>query len=485
MSTDWDRLHNLIQQRFSLAGVKELGFYLDLDYDELRGEVKSEKIWSLLACLADLKRGPELLDVLRQERPSTPWPDLDLTAPFPKRQAQITVPLQFLPQAIAFTGREAEIDWLAAALQPDRIVTLVGPGGVGKTAVAAETLLRLADAGDLDARFPDGVVTYSFYGQGETTLCLAHLARSFLGEEAQDLSADAARRALAGKQALLVLDGAEQAVDLGAVLRLRGRCGVLLTTRDRQQAPEPRWRLEIGTLAVETAAALLCSLVGETAVDGGEALAAQVDGLPLAVQIIGGYLAATGRSVAGYRRWLAEQPLAALSHGEHRAQSMGVLLDRSLAQVSDDARLLMAAVGWLAARAFPAEQVAGMLGMAAEAGRRACDELVRFSLLRHDRDWQAVSHALIHAHARGRLALMEAQAAALAKGIGSEVHALNEAGYPIPLLPWLPHCSARPTDWLRVKRRKRPPGFAVNLDLRCTRWPTTRVRGRTTSGRWR
>ena len=45
-------------------------------------------------------------------------------------------PLQRPPRATHFTGREADLARLLADLQPGRVVTLVGPGGVGNTALA-------------------------------------------------------------------------------------------------------------------------------------------------------------------------------------------------------------------------------------------------------------------------------------------------------------------------------------------------------------
>ena len=46
----------------------------------------------------------------------------------------------------------------------------------------------------------------------------------------------AAQMALAGKQALLILDSAEEADDLRPIHNIRGDCGVLVTSRRRQDA---------------------------------------------------------------------------------------------------------------------------------------------------------------------------------------------------------------------------------------------------------
>ena len=46
-------------------------------------------------------------------------------------------PLQRPPRAKHFTGRAAELARLLEALRPGEVVTLCGPGGIGKTALAA------------------------------------------------------------------------------------------------------------------------------------------------------------------------------------------------------------------------------------------------------------------------------------------------------------------------------------------------------------
>jgi flagellar biosynthesis GTPase FlhF len=53
-------------------------------------------------------------------------------------------PLQRPPRAEHFTGREKELAQLRQDLQPGRVVTLCGPGGIGKTALATEAIWKLA-----------------------------------------------------------------------------------------------------------------------------------------------------------------------------------------------------------------------------------------------------------------------------------------------------------------------------------------------------
>ena len=61
-------------------------------------------------------------------------------------------PAHNLPAPLtSFVGRQAEIDALAVRVSEGRLVTLVGPGGAGKTRLALEAGRRLLD------EFPDGV----------------------------------------------------------------------------------------------------------------------------------------------------------------------------------------------------------------------------------------------------------------------------------------------------------------------------------------
>ena len=55
------------------------------------------------------------------------------------------------PAVSRLTGRDADIDGVAAAMRSQRLVTLTGVGGVGKTRLALEVASILSD------EFPDGV----------------------------------------------------------------------------------------------------------------------------------------------------------------------------------------------------------------------------------------------------------------------------------------------------------------------------------------
>src|SRR5260370_19091504 len=116
-------------------------------------------------------------------------------------------PLQLPRRAEHFADRASERAWLLAHLHPGQIVTLCGPGGMGKTALVAELLWTLAPADRPPTAFPHGIVFHSFYGRPEAAVALEQLARSF-DEDPLPTPTQAAQRALSSKQILLVLDGA-------------------------------------------------------------------------------------------------------------------------------------------------------------------------------------------------------------------------------------------------------------------------------------
>ena len=247
-----------------------------------------------------------------------------------------------------FTGRGQEVDDLMAALIPGRVVTLWGPGGIGKSAVAAEALHRLTNNGTgPPAQFSDGVIWHEFYNAPEALRALEHIARSF-GQTPDPTPREAALRALAGRKAIILLDGAEDADDLPAVLSVTGGCGVIVTTRNRHDAGPDC--LEINALPDEDSAALLKAW-GRDQTGDAQAVRRICDllgGLPLAIRLVGGYLDETGDTAAEYLEWLDTTPLDALDQGDRKRDSVPLLLKRSLDQVSQTARDILSIAGILA-----------------------------------------------------------------------------------------------------------------------------------------
>ena len=312
------------------------------------------------------------------------------------------LPFQKPPRPEHFTGRETELAQLLADLQPGRQVTLCGPGGIGKTALAAEAIWTLAPGDELPARFPGGILFHTFYHQPQADLALEAIARAY-GEDLRPNLTEAARRALAGRRALLVLDGAEAADNLDAVLAVAGSCGVLITTRRHADAPAG-W-LDIGSLPPAEAVRLLQAWGGDCASDtvAARRIAELLGGLPLALFLAGRYLAQCRQRAADYLLWLASTPLAALHFGERQSRSIPLLMARSLEQVSAGARAALGVAGLLALAPFDRETVAAALEIQPGEADRALGELVDYGLLLRPGEGYQITHALAHTYARQEL----------------------------------------------------------------------------------
>ncbi len=304
-----------------------------------------------------------------------------------------------------FLHREEELAWLNERLQAGAVVAVCGPGGMGKSALAAQTVSKLEEG-----RFPDGVVFHSFYHKPSTDMALQTIAGAFQVEAKAGLES-AVRQALAGKQALLILDGAEEADDLPAVLRLRGGCGVLITSRKTEDAPDALWELKpleekpaeevflrySGPVSDAASAAAICNIL---------------DGWPVGLRIAGRYLRSTKESAADYLRWLDKKPFRKLGAGKHQEDNAALLLGRSVEQVSADAVQVLRLAGVLAFASISLGPVMAVVGKEDEdqdevelRSTEALNELVNYGLMEKPGERWQTSHALVHTYARTELAL--------------------------------------------------------------------------------
>jgi predicted ATPase len=151
----------------------------------------------------------------------------------------------------SFVGRTAERAALAAALGEHRLVTAVGPGGVGKTRLA------LSVVGDVAGRYADGAWYVDLVPVTDPAMVAPAIAAALgLGERQGRSSEDIVLGWLAPRQALLVLDNCEHLLDGMAALVERllagsPRLSVLLTSRARLLVPF-EWVFPVPGLCVAT-----------------------------------------------------------------------------------------------------------------------------------------------------------------------------------------------------------------------------------------
>ncbi|TAX43825.1 LuxR family transcriptional regulator [Rhizobium leguminosarum] len=129
-------------------------------------------------------------------------------------------------------GREAAVSHIVTLMSAYRIVTLTGPGGIGKTVLASEVARRLQPTINGDAIFVE-LVSLSDPNLVPTTLAQAldlHL-------QGDDISAELVARAIGSRKMLLLIDNCEHVVDAAAemveaIVRACQNVSVLATSRE-------------------------------------------------------------------------------------------------------------------------------------------------------------------------------------------------------------------------------------------------------------
>jgi predicted ATPase len=186
--------------------------------------------------------------------------------------------------AVPFVGRSREIARLEG-LGRATLVTLWGPGGVGKTRLAREH----AEAERRRGR----VVAWADLAASRTrrevvTTIAAALGVAIVGTD--DAELDALARAAAAQQALVVADNLEQIDDeaRAAVIRLapvsgEGAC-VLVTSRELLGAAH-EVEIAVAPLGEDDGVALFEALAGATGDASTRAIVRRLDALPLAIEL--------------------------------------------------------------------------------------------------------------------------------------------------------------------------------------------------------
>lgn len=332
------------------------------------------------------------LAVLNQELP-TPAPDPASAGPAPAAPttsppAPLPSPAEPPPLPISsFVGREHDLAALVALLHDQRVVTVVGPGGMGKTRLALHAADHLATGGAEVWWVPLAPLTSGDDLVGAVASAL-RLPDPGTGVDLAVLVGH-----LRGRAGLLVLDDAEHVLDAaaGLVEHLAGASGdlrVLVTSRS-PLGVDGEHRFALG--ALEPAAARRLFFDRARATDRARADAAddevvgeictRLDGSPLAIELAASCL--VGQDADSIRRGL-DRRFDLLTRGRRTAperhQSLRAVVDWSFRALDPSLRHDLLALSAFAG-SFEAEDVAAVAGEAA-AGRLA--DLVERSLLTSD-----------------------------------------------------------------------------------------------------
>jgi len=311
-------------------------------------------------------------------------------------QQKMKPPLQRPRMVENFTDREKELAKLLNDLQLGNVVTLCGPGGIGKSALASKAIWELAPGKKLPEKFSDGIVWHDFYTEPSVQIALESISRIY-GEEPKPTPLSAAQRALAGKHVLVLLDGAEEADNLPLLLNVLGNCCVLVTTRKKNDAVSQRDDLQ--SLPTDYALELFQAWSQNTKDSkSAQQICELIGGLPLAVRLAGRYISVNGKSSRKFLKYLKKTPLEALNQGDRKLESVSILLKRSFIQVSDSALSILAIAGVLSFSSFNKDIIQSVLVFSIE---KPITELIDYGLIdRSEKDRFILSHVLIHTYGR-------------------------------------------------------------------------------------
>ena len=185
----------------------------------------------------------------------------DLCNEFPPLRTMKNVAVQHLPNALtSFVGREAELTQIHEILSGNRLVTLTGAGGAGKTRLAIQI------AGQLSGEFGDGVWYVDLAPITDPELVPVTVARALgLPDQPGRSTMDTLTRFVADRQMLVVLDNCEHLLDASAALvnaLLGAAAGLTLLTTSREPIGVPgevSWRVPSLSLPTKPS---ICSPTG-------------------------------------------------------------------------------------------------------------------------------------------------------------------------------------------------------------------------------
>ena len=330
-----------------------------------------EKFWRqlMLALYRDGRQADSLLafqrarSVLAEEAGLDPTPDL---VELERRVLRQDPNLQVRPPRVRVVGiprsldemigRSDLLDDLATRIQTGtRLLTLLGPGGVGKTRVATELAHRLAQHFEDDVAFAD--LTHA---TDRPSMLLGIASALGIGGDGE-LDAQSLGSNLVGRRPLLVLDNVEQLVreagDVAALISSAPDLTVLATSRTRLGIPGeavvdvPPLALPTGgdddevraspavQLFLRRAREVLPSVDrGSTALQQVASVCRALDGLPLAIEMAAARVRVLSPEQMLDRLGTLTNESLAYSPGQDHHQSLRASLEWSLDLLSSRAR---------------------------------------------------------------------------------------------------------------------------------------------------
>jgi predicted ATPase/class 3 adenylate cyclase len=222
----------------------------------------------------------------------------ELQKDFPPLRTLDVRPNNLPIELTSFVGREAELRELRELLTNKRLVTVCGPGGIGKTRLALQAAAELLE------EFADGVWLVRLAHTSDPALIAQTIAASLnVNEAAGEPVEETLLRDLGARRTLVVLDNAEQLVPaIGSVVkRILDRAAqtrILVTSRESLHVRgEQIYRLgpvteaESAQLFVARAQAVARDFDPGRDPDDLMAISRDLEGIPLAIELSAARLA--------------------------------------------------------------------------------------------------------------------------------------------------------------------------------------------------
>ncbi|MFJ6670276.1 BTAD domain-containing putative transcriptional regulator [Actinosynnema sp. NPDC091369] len=373
------------------------------------------RVSGLLAEQLGIDPGDELRRVHQQVLGGSPALDLGPNAPAARRDR--VVPSQLPADIGDFVGREQAVQLIEALLRTAQgvpVVTLAGPPGVGKTALAVHAAHKMRHF------FPDGqlYVNLRGYAQGPPLSAVDVLPRFLRAQGVppesvpldQDEQEAMFRSRLTDQQVLLVLDNAANAEQIRPLLPGSPGCAVLVTSRDTLRGlavSHAASNVRLDVLDRSETRALLAGMLGDDVVaaqsDAADELAELCAHLPLALRIAAANLLSRPEiTIASYVEELrAGNRLAALAvEGDERA-AVHAAFDLSYTALKPELASLFRLLS-LAPGDITPDVAAALGGLTTQDARRRLDRLATANLVDNHAPGRYQFHDLLRDYATER-----------------------------------------------------------------------------------
>lgn len=431
-------------QELSGLGVRALARDTGLSSSSLSRYLNGQTLppWPAVVALCRLvKRDPRPLRPL-WERTSNPLP-----AP-PKSSRQVRpLPRNDLPRdAPDFTGREAQLAAVLAAVDSHRAVSVDGMAGVGKTCLAVHAAHRLA------ADFPDAQLYVDLHGftEGREPMDPDSVLRMLLAaldvpservpREGVEQLAACWRSELARRRVVVVLDNAADADQVRPLLPGAGESVALITSRNRLLGLDEVPPVSLDVLSPRESAELLARASGDPGGPDGRLTrepesAAEVlrlcGHLPLALRLAGARL----RHRPGWTVGILVERMAQ-GASEFDAE-FSAAFAMSVRQLNRPQARLFRMLGLLPGASFDEYVVAALAEVPLHSALTMLEDLVDAHLVQQPTAGRYRLHDLVHQHARRAAAEQDPAAErerALGRILDYYVHAAAAADAAMPFL---------------------------------------------------